>query len=173
MRLFFFLLFYIFVPAILIKIVLMKKKLILMLLTAATVCVNVSCGKKPSANTSSEEPEKVEETQDTQVRDLLRQDAEISSKMLVGSKVDFMTRVTSFTFEDDAMVIDYVIDEEYCTIKDMKSKRQLIKENLQITLENTPGTVALISRLKQIHGRMIYNYVGDESKEVMTITFQY
>lgn len=106
-------------------------------------------------------------------KESLKLEAEIANKM-AGKSVDFMTRWISCDFDGNNLIYTYEIDEDYATIDQMRSiQQETMAKSIKNTLESTPQFAGTKANLAKIKGKVIYNYVGDTSKKVMTITIDF
>jgi len=108
----------------------------------------------------------------SQAKQALKIDASIAAKQLKGKKVDAMTRVISCDFDGSDVIYTYEIDEDVASIDDLRTMKETLKGNVKSVLDNTPGFAATKKNLQIIDGKVVYNYVGNKSKKVLTITIE-
>lgn len=106
-------------------------------------------------------------------KEALKFDAELTNKQLSGKWIDSMTLLNSCEFDGQNYVYNEEIDEGYITIDAMREQKETITSNAKLALENNPQFAGVKENLKTIGGKVIYNYVGSESKKVLTITIEF
>ena len=105
-------------------------------------------------------------------KDSLKYEVELVNK-LTPSSVDFMTTLTSCELDGSNLIYNYEIDEDYSTIDEMKEKQMAtLKKTLEASWKNNPQLEGTKANLKTIGGKVIYNYVGNTSKKIMSITIE-
>ena len=145
----------------------MKKVLFFMvMLVALSSCSNGSSKSQESANTEIS----VNKEEINKAKESLKYEAETANKLIAGKRIDPMTRAVSVDFDGTNLISTYEIDEEYTSIDQMRSNQEAMEKNIRNTLDNTPQFIGSKESLMKINGKVIYNYVGSESKKVLTIT---
>ncbi len=144
----------------------MKKILFFALLLLFSISSCSNGYKEKQDSTTSEKSEEVNKAKES-----LKFEAEISNKILAGKQIDVMTRADSVFFDGKNLVYIYEIDENYATIEQLqKYQKETMEKSIRSALENTPQVAGVKENLMKIDGKVIYNYVGSSSKEVLTIT---
>ena len=138
----------------------------MVMLVALSSCSNGSSKSQESANTEIS----VNKEEINKAKESLRYEAETANKLLAGKRIDPMTRAVSVDFDGTNLISTYEIDEEYTSIDQMRSNQEAMEKNIRNTLDNTPQFIGSKESLMKINGKVIYNYVGSESKKVLTIT---
>lgn len=134
-----------------------------------TSCSNGSTEKQNSADL--EIRENSEEINN--VKESLKFEAEITNKLIAGKQFDAMTRVDSVSFDGECFVYTYEINEDYATIEQLqKFQRKTMEENLKNNWENNPQLAGIKEKLIRINGKVVYNYVGSSSKDVIKIVIE-
>ena len=104
-------------------------------------------------------------------KDSLKYEAELANQ-LAPMSLDHMTTMMSCEFDGSNLVYNYEIDEDYSTIGEMKEKQMTtLKKTLEAQWRNNPQLEGTKANLKTIGGKVIYNYIGDTSKKIMSISF--
>ncbi|MBR3757960.1 MAG: hypothetical protein IKK62_05970 [Bacteroidaceae bacterium] len=143
----------------------MKKMLFFALLLLFSIS---SCSNGHTEKQNSTAPEINEEV--NKAKESLKFEAEISNKILAGKQIDVMTRADSVFFDGKNLVYTYEIDENYATIEQLqKYQKETMEKSIRNALEKTPQVAGVKENLMKIDGKVIYNYVGSSSKEVLTI----
>ena len=97
--------------------------------------------------------------------------SDMENKQLAGTQLDVMTTLVSADFDGTNLVYTCVIDEDYATIETLRNtQKEVMEKNIRNTLENDPRIESTKENLILIGGKIIYNYVGDTSNKVLTIT---
>jgi len=153
--------------------------LLSLLLVVCNGCGNKKAEPTMGDNTSiqrmNETIQRMNETSQekiSQAKQALKIDASIAAKQLKGKKVDAMTRVISCDFDGSDVIYTYEIDEDVASIDDLRTMKETLKGNVKSVLDNTPGFAATKKNLQIIDGKVVYNYVGNKSKKVLTITIE-
>lgn len=105
-------------------------------------------------------------------KESLKFEAETTNKLLVGEKIDAMTRVVSVDFDGTNFVYTYEINEDYTTIDEMRANKETIEKNIRNNIDKTPQIEGLKENLIKIKGNFVYNYVGSKSIKVLTIIIE-
>ena len=135
------------------------------LLYALLMFCMLSCTSSNSSNkANNEELKKAKEAVQFQV--------DIAEKQMVGCKINFMTRCVSIDFDGTNVVYTYEIDEDYATIDQLKNQRETLEQAIKSNIEANPQIKSMTSPLKKIGGKLVYNYVGDTSKKILTLTIE-
>ena len=82
-------------------------------------------------------------------------------------QVDYMTTLTSCNFDGQNFNYYYEVNEDYTS--DIREFEEEMRENLQNLWDTDPVFDEIKDNLRKVNGSVIYNYVGDESGEKMTI----
>lgn len=126
--------------------------------------LTLSCSN--GSNTSAITKEEIDKTKES-----LKLEAKVADKLLAGKEIDFMTKALSAQFDGTNMVYTYEIDEDYATIDQLRDlKKEELKNFLKTNLDNSPEFAETKENLIKINGKVIYNYIGNTSKKVLTIT---
>lgn len=141
----------------------------MVMLVALSSCSNGSSRNQESANADNS----VNKEEINKAKESLKYEAEISNKLLAGKQVDPMSRAVSIDFDGTNLIYTFEIDEEYTSIDQMRTNEEAMEKNIRNILDNTPQFIVTKENLMKINGKVIYNYVGSESKKVLTITIDF
>ena len=86
----------------------------------------------------------------------------------VPMEVDYMTTLVSCEFDGQDLIYEYEVDEDYASISELRENENIIREGIESNLEK-PETQELQEKLREIGGKMIHKYIGNETGEVITI----
>ena len=137
-----------------------------------TMILSLSCTNSSSPSNKTSDTSEKEET--IKAKESLKMDAQVADKLLAGKDVDFMTKAVSVKFDGKNLVYTYEIDEEYATIEQLEfAKKEEMEQNIKATLESIPQFAVTKANLKKINGKVVYNYVGSASNNVMVITIDF
>lgn len=146
-----------------------KALIFLVMLVALSSCSNGSQKNQEAAKTENvldkEEIKKAKES--------LKTEAVIGDKLLAGKQADPMTTIVSIDFDGTNFIYNYEVDEEYISIDQMRTNQETMEKNIKNNLDNAPGFIGAKENLMKINGKVVYNYVGSESKKVLTITIDF
>lgn len=92
---------------------------------------------------------------------IIRQEVDAAAKMYVGKDIDYMTTAAAIFFDEQNVHYVYVIDEDYCALKDLNLDTG--KYNA-IRYWNDSQFDYFRSCLQALGGRIIYTYVGSKSR---------
>ena len=144
-----------------IRVINMKNQII----TSLTICFSLfilcSCGN--GQENSQEEINKAKES--------LIAEAKIGHKQLAGNHIDHATEVVSVDFDGQNIVYTYMVEEsDDISIDILRTQQELIKANCKNILLDNPAFAATKENLIKVGGKIVYNYIGDKSRKIMTIT---
>lgn len=104
-----------------------------------------------------------------EAKEYLSADVALSNKQTAGTKVDESTKLESIVFDGQNIIYTFVVDESYCTISQLRTvQSELEKENRNAFYSNKDLS-EIRYYLSILEGNAIYNYVGNKTKQVITI----
>ena len=94
-----------------------------------------------------------------------------AKEVAVPMQVDYATTLISCEFDGQDIIYEYNVDESYALISELKEYENIIREGIESNLEK-PQTQELQEKLREVGGKMIHNYIGSETGEVMSIVIE-
>lgn len=104
-----------------------------------------------------------------EAKEYLSADVALSNKQTAGTKIDETTRVQSIVFDGQNIIYTYDVDENYITISQMRALQSEIEKELRKEFYSNKELAEVRGYLLVLEGTAIYNYVGNKTKQVLTI----
>ena len=163
-----------------IRVINMKNQII----TSLTICFSLfilcSCGgeitKEERERIKQEIREEMNSQEDSQeeinkAKESLIAEAKMVHKQLAGDHIDHATEVVSVDFDGQNIVYTYMVEEsDDISIDILRTQQELIKANCKNILLDNPAFAATKENLIKVGGKIVYNYIGNKSRKIMTIT---
>lgn len=86
-------------------------------------------------------------------------------------KVDYMTILISCEFDGNNIVYEYIVNEDYATISELKESEDDLRESIEDGLKKE-SVQEMINNLNKIDGKVIYKYYGNHSGEKIVIEIE-
>ena len=105
----------------------------------------------------------------------LKEAAKVADKLMAGKQADEITTVRSITYEDNAMVYRYDVQEsDEFTVGDMEDLRFLLEPAQREAFESEPNFAKeVIPLLKRVDGSIKCIYYGAQTGEEFVMEFKF
>ena len=104
-----------------------------------------------------------------EAKEYLSADVALSNKQTAGTKIDETTRVQSIVFDGQNIIYTYDVDENYITISQMRALQSEIEKELRKDFYSNKELAEVRGYLLVLEGTVIHNYIGNKTKQVLTI----
>lgn len=109
------------------------------------------------------------EKQVKEAKEYLSADVALSNKQTAGMKVDEATKLQSIVFDGQNIIYTFEIDESYYTISQFRTIQDELEKKLRKEFYSNKDLAEVRYYLSILEGTAIYNYVGNKTKQVLTI----
>lgn len=103
-----------------------------------------------------------------EAKEYLSADVALSNKQAAGTKVDEITKLESIVFDGQNIIYTYEVDESYNTISQLRSAQNELEKELRKEF-SSKDLAEIRYYLSVLEGNAIYHYVGNKTKQVITI----
>lgn len=109
------------------------------------------------------------EKQVKEAKEYLSADVVLSNKQAAGTKVDEATKLQSIVFDGQNIIYTFEIDESYYTISQFRTIQDELEKEQRKEFYSNKDLAEVRYYLSILEGTAIYNYVGNKTKQVLTI----
>lgn len=109
------------------------------------------------------------EKQVKEAKEYLSADVVLSNKQAAGTKVDEATKLQSIVFDGQNIIYTFEIDESYYTISQFRTIQDEFEKEQRKEFYSNKDLAEVRYYLSILEGTAIYNYVGNKTKQVLTI----
>ena len=109
------------------------------------------------------------EKQVKEAKEYLSADVVLSNKQTAGTKVNEATKLQSIVFDGQNIIYTFEIDESYCTISQFRTIQDELEKEQRKEFYSNKDLAKIRYYLSILEGTAIYNYVGNKTKQVLTI----
>ena len=109
------------------------------------------------------------EKQVKEAKEYLSADVVLSNKKAAGTKVDEATKLQSIVFDGQNIIYTFEIDESYYTISQYRTIQDELEKEQRKEFYSNKDLAEVRYYLSILEGTAIYNYVGNKTKQVLTI----
>ncbi len=109
------------------------------------------------------------EKQVKKAKEYLSADVALSNKKAAGMKVDEATKLQSIVFDGQNIIYTFEIDESYYTISQFRTIQDELEKEQRKEFYSNKDLAEVRYYLSILEGTAIYNYVGNKTKQVLTI----
>ncbi len=104
-----------------------------------------------------------------EAKEYLSADVALSNKQTAGTKVNEFTKLESIVFDGQNVIYTYEVDESYYTISLLRTVQSELEKEHRKEFYSNKELAEIRYYLSILEGTAIYNYVGNKTKQVLTI----
>lgn len=104
-----------------------------------------------------------------EAKEYLSADVALSNKQAAGTKVDEATKLESIVFDGQNIIYTYEVNESYYTISQLRTVQGDLEKECRNEFYSNKNLAEIRYYLSILEGTAIYNYVGNKTKQVLTI----
>jgi hypothetical protein len=104
-----------------------------------------------------------------EAKEYLSADVALSNKQTARTKVNEFTKLESIVFDGQNVIYTYEVDESYYTISLLRTVQSELEKEHRKEFYSNKELAEIRYYLSILEGTAIYNYVGNKTKQVLTI----
>ena len=104
-----------------------------------------------------------------EAKEYLSADVALSNKQTAGTKVNEFTKLESIVFDGQNVIYTYEVDQSYYTISLLRTVQSELEKEHRKEFYSNKELAEIRYYLSILEGTAIYNYVGNKTKQVLTI----
>lgn len=104
-----------------------------------------------------------------EAKEYLSADVALSNKLNAGTKLDEFTKLESIVFDGQNIIYTYEVDESYITISLLRTVQSEMEKELRKDFYSNKEKAEVRGCLLVLEGTEIHNYIGNKTKQVLTI----
>lgn len=147
------------------------KKIVLLLLS---LVLFVSCANRDEQSSKSSDSKENKSSSSEAVleaKEKLEEETSLFNQSLP-QQVDEITTCVSCKFDGKDVIYEYVVDESYATISQLKNNKDVLRSNLKSIWDEYPAMKEMKKRLQTVGGKVVYKYSGSDTGEKMVINIE-